>query len=130
MKKAIIEIKTPCKVNLDSVIPDGKGQFCKVCQTSVIDFTHKTPDEIALYLKVKSSEKTCGTFNSWDVKTDRKVDRFISYLQNKKLNFLTILIIGLVVLAGCRVRIRGKIRATGESPRTLNENTKPIESKK
>ena len=83
-----IEIKKPCLVNLDSVIPDEKGQFCFVCQTSVIDFTKKTPDEIALYFKEKSSEKSCGTFNSWDVKTDRKIDRFIFYLQNKKLNFL------------------------------------------
>lgn len=118
-----VEIKKPCYVNLDSVIPNENGKLCSVCQTSVIDFTNKTPDEIAAYLQNNSAKSNCGTFNSWDVKTNSKADQLISYLQSKKLKMFAVFIIGLLVLSGCRVRTRGKIAMAPQDPRTLNDQT-------
>ena len=116
-----IEVKEPCFVKLQSI--DGeKDKFCSVCQTSVIDFTNKTPDEIALYFQTHSIKNTCGTFNSWDIKPERKVDQLISYLQHKKLKFLAVFIIGLLVLTGCRIRRQGA-PAYNENGRYLEEQT-------
>ena len=109
-------------VNLDSVILDEKGQFCSVCQKSVIDFTQKTPEEISSYLQKNKAQKPCGTFNRWDVKSDSKVDQLIVFLQNKRFKFLAVLITGLLIITGCRVRTRGVV-AYGENPRTLGGAT-------
>lgn len=125
-----VEIKKPCLVNLDSVIPDEKGQFCSVCQSSVVDFTNKSPDEITQYFQENKHKRTCGTFNSWDVKTENKTDQLISYLQNKKLKMVAVFIIGLLVLSGCRVRTRGKIAMAPQDPRTLNDQTHPKQNSK
>ena len=57
MQKAIVEIKKPCLVNLDLMNSDEKGKFCTVCQTSVIDFTNKSSDDIALYFQTYKNEK-------------------------------------------------------------------------
>lgn len=122
MQQAKIEIKKPCLVNLDGVVPDENGRFCSVCQKSVVDFTHMSPQEIAVYFQQQHTEKHCGTFNSWDVKSDNKIDRLILFLQNKRLKFLAVLIIGLLFITGCRIRTRGVV-AYSENPRTLGGTT-------
>jgi hypothetical protein len=129
MQNSIIEIKKPCFVNLDSVIADEKGKWCSVCQTSVIDFTNKSPEEIAAYLQNNSAKSNCGTFNSWDVKTNSKTDQLISYLQSKKLKFLAVFVIGVLILTGCRVRTKGVV-SHGQNPRILNEASQSIENVK
>lgn len=118
-----VEIKKPCTVDLSTMSSNSVGKFCTVCQTSVVDFTDKSPDEIALYFKTHSTEKICGTYNRWDVKTDSKLDSMLFYLQNKKLKFAALFIIGLLVLTGCRTR---KGRTMGA--RFFRENTNAIEN--
>lgn len=122
MQKATVELKKPCLVNLDAVVPDENGRFCGVCQKSVIDFTKKSPEEIASYLQKNIAQKPCGTFNSWDVKSDHEIDRLILFLQGKRLRFLAVLIIGLLFITGCRIRTRGVV-AYSENPRTLGGTT-------
>ncbi|MES2761229.1 MAG: hypothetical protein V4677_03440 [Bacteroidota bacterium] len=117
-----IEIKRPCFVKLESTGSDERGKFCPVCQTSVVDFTNKTPDEITSYFQTHSIKNTCGTFNSWDVKHERKVDQLISYLQHKKLKFLAVFIIGILVLTGCRIRRQGA-PAYGQNGKYLESDT-------
>jgi hypothetical protein len=128
MKKAAIEIEKPCLVNLDSVVPDEKGRFCMVCQKSVIDFTKKSPEEIESYFQKNGAQRPCGTFNSWDVKSDRKVDRLIIFLQQNRLKFLAVFIIGLMTITGCRTRTGGPPVYGGENARTLGGMTaQPIQ---
>lgn len=124
-----IEIKQPCFVNLDAVVPDEKGKFCSVCQTTVVDFTKMAPVEIESYFNRNKHKNSCGTFHSWDVKSERKIDQFITFLQSKKLRFLAVFVIGVLILTGCRVRTRG-IVSHGQNPRILNENPSSIESLK
>ena len=51
MKKKVfhIDIPTPCKEGWQNMAPTEKGAFCNSCQKEVIDFTQKTPAEIANY---------------------------------------------------------------------------------
>ena len=74
---AQVEIKKPCHENWEAMIPNEKGRFCNNCQTTVIDFTNKTPEEIISTLSTTSNQHTCGHFNRWDVKTDNKLYNII-----------------------------------------------------
>lgn len=57
-----IEIPNPCPMNWDDMVENDKGRFCKVCQKNVIDFTQKSPLEIALFFRRKKDEAVCGKF--------------------------------------------------------------------
>ena len=124
----IISIPEPCHEDWNKMQPDEKGKFCSVCQTSVIDFTNKTTDEIALYFQVHIGEKKCGIFKSCDVKTDNKIDNLITFLYSKKLKFIAVFITGLLILTGCKTK-----KHTGTTyggPRFLDKKTNSIESVK
>jgi hypothetical protein len=127
MQKAIIEIKKPCTVNLDLMNSDEKGKFCTVCQTSVIDFTNKSPDEIAVYFRTYKNEKICGKFDPHIVKTGNKIDSFVLYLYSKKLKFVAIIITGILFLTGCKTK---KHTSSYGTPRFLDEKPQTIESLK
>lgn len=125
MKKVLVEIKNPCKVNLDSVIPDEKGKFCSVCQTSVVDFTQKSTEEITSYFQTYGSDKKCGVFKSEMVQTDSKLDIFISYLYSNKLRCIAILVTGILIITGCKTK---KHTQTMGNVRFLDEKMNAIES--
>ena len=128
MYKAIVEIKKPCRVDLKTMIPDEKGIFCGVCQTAVIDFTDKTPDEIAQYFQLQKNEKNCGIFKNTDVKTDSKFDNLIFFLHSRKLKFVAIFITGLLILTGCKTK--KQTTTSYGSGRALDEKTNSIENVK
>lgn len=128
MQKAIVEIKKPCKVNLDSMDSDANGKYCTVCQISVIDFTQKSAEEITSYFQTYKSQKTCGIFKSEIVKTGNKLDSFISYLYHKKLKFVGVLITGLLILTGCKTK--KQTTTYYGSGRALDEKINSIENVK
>jgi hypothetical protein len=118
-----VEIKKPCHENWEAMKPNEKGRFCNSCQTTVIDFTTKTPKEITSILSATSNQHTCGHFNRWDVKTDNKIDKLIWKLNTKGFRYTSLLIMSALILFGCRTR-RGRTQGMptyGQSPRTLNE---------
>jgi len=127
MEQKLVEIKKPCTVNLDSVIPNENGKFCSVCQTSVIDFTQKSTEEIASYFQTYRPEKMCGVFKSELVQTDSKLDVFISYLYSNKLRYVAILVIGILIITGCKTK---KHTQTMGNVRFLDEKINTIESVK
>ncbi|MBK9634712.1 MAG: hypothetical protein IPO64_09410 [Bacteroidetes bacterium] len=51
-----IQIPTPCHENWDEMIPNEKGNFCKVCNKTVIDFTNMSEQELIAYFENKKSE--------------------------------------------------------------------------
>src|SRR4051812_1724739 len=57
-----ISIPVPCNENWNKMTPDESGRFCGSCCKSVIDFSHKTPKEIASILELRKNEKLCGRF--------------------------------------------------------------------
>ena len=116
-----IEIKKPCHENWDAMKLNEKGRFCTSCQTIVIDFTTKTPEEISSILSATSNQHTCGHFYRWDVKTDNKIDNLIWKLNTKGFRYAALLIISLLILVGCRAR-KGK---THYRNGPVNESTEP-----
>ncbi|MES2761231.1 MAG: hypothetical protein V4677_03450 [Bacteroidota bacterium] len=128
MQNALVEIKKPCKVDLNTMTPDANGRFCNVCQTSVIDFTNKTPDEIALYFQMHAGKKNCGIFKTSDIKTGNRLDNFISFLHSNQLKFVAVVVTGLLVLTGCKTK---KHTTSGYgATRFLDEKTNSIENVK
>jgi hypothetical protein len=117
-----VEIKKPCYENWEAMKPDEKGRFCDSCQTTVIDFTTKTPEEISIFLNQNSNQPICGNYNSWNVKSNNKLDNLIWKLNTKGFRYAALFIIGLMVLIGCRTRrTLGAIAGASQSPRTLDE---------
>jgi hypothetical protein len=126
MQKAIVEIKKPCSVDLKSMDSDASGKLCQVCQTRVIDFTKKSPNEIALYFQLHKSQKNCGIFNNSILKTENKLDNLISRLHSKELRLLALFITGLLIFAGCKTKKH--TGTTYGTPRFLDEKTNSIEN--
>ena len=117
-----VEIKKPCHENWDAMTLNDKGRFCEVCQLTVVDFTTKTPEEISLLLKSSSSEHQCGNFNSWDVKSENKLDKLLWKLNTKGFRYVALFILGIMVLVGCRTRrTSGAYTWSSQSPRTSDE---------
>ena len=109
-----IEIKKPCHENWNAMKLNEKGRFCTSCQTIVIDFTTKTPEEISSILSATSNQHTCGHFNRWDVKTDNKIDNLIWKLNTKGFRYATLLFMSILILVGCRSR-KGRVKYTNGS---------------
>ena len=57
-----ITIPEPCHEDWGRMQPDAKGKFCKVCCSSVYDFSEKTSDEIRDILVQQTSGNICGYF--------------------------------------------------------------------
>ena len=121
----IIEIKKPCHENLNNMAPNSEGRFCGTCQTSVIDFTDKSPNEISDFFKNNKREKLCGIFNSEVVKTESIIDNFIYYLFSKKIKFLALFIVSILIVSGCKTKKQGKSYGTS---RILDKKNESIES--
>ena len=69
-----ISIPEPCSEDWDAMTPDAQGRFCGVCQKSVVDFTGKTPDEIARILSERLGQKVCGRFRKEQLKTTYRLE--------------------------------------------------------
>lgn len=128
MRQPIVEIKTPCYENLDAKKPGEQGNYCKSCQTLVIDFTQMTPEEISAYFSDKKNQSVCGTYNRADVKTDDAFYNVISLLHAKKMRFLAFLIVGILVLTGCKTK--KQMGSTTSGSRILDEHKPSIENLK
>ena|SRR6218665_1757128 len=59
-----ISIPKPCHEDWDTMKPNEKGAFCMKCAKTVVDFTHKTTEEIKDFLAAQSGKKVCSRFMS------------------------------------------------------------------
>lgn len=126
----LVEIKNPCHENWDKMTPRNKGRFCSSCAIVVTDFTNKTPEEISNILKQNSTKHTCGNFNTKDVITDSKIDKLIWKLNTRGFKYVSLLILGFLILIGCRTRhVRGAYAYDYQNPRTLDEIPTKIDTK-
>jgi hypothetical protein len=125
MHQPLVEIKKPCHEILDARRPGEKDRFCSSCQTVVIDFTTKTPEEIRSYFLTHKHEVICGNFKSEDVKTDSTADRLMTFLHSRKMKFLALVIFGILVITGCKTRKHG---STYGGPRLLDGHNPSIEN--
>lgn len=76
MKKSLhISIPKPCSEDWAKMSPQQKGRFCESCQTTVIDFTEMTDQELVEFFK-KPKGNTCGHFKP------QQLDSTLSYHEN------------------------------------------------
>jgi TonB family protein len=59
-----ISVPNPCQEKWDGMQPQENGRYCGSCQKIVIDFTHKTEQEIIDHIAANSGKKMCGTFKT------------------------------------------------------------------
>ncbi|WP_178987813.1 carboxypeptidase-like regulatory domain-containing protein [Winogradskyella schleiferi] len=88
-----LDIKTPCSENFNQFNPTSKGGFCGACEKEVIDFTKMNTEDIVAFFKNKSTQNTCGRFNSNQLKTykvEAKTNKSISFLSGIGLACLAI----------------------------------------
>ncbi len=128
MHQPPVEIKKPCYEVPEKRKSGEQGHYCKSCQTLVIDFTGMTPEEISAFFSDKKNQSVCGTYNRTDVKTDDAFYNFISWLHAKKLRFLALLIVGILVLTGCKTKQQMGTRTSGS--RILDEHKPSVENLK
>ena len=57
-----ISIQKPCHENWDTMTPNEQGAFCGKCVKTVVDFSHKSIEEIKEFFIGKQNEKVCGRF--------------------------------------------------------------------
>lgn len=83
MKKKVfhIDIPKPCSENWNEMTQTERGAFCAHCQKEVIDFTQKTPSEIAQYFANKKG-KSCGRFYN------KQLNEVYTYYEPQKQNNL------------------------------------------
>lgn len=119
--KSEIEIKNPCHENWKAMKPNKHGRFCLTCQETVIDFTNKKPEEISLILLNLNHKTICGRFNTWDIKTNNRVDTMVWKLNMKGFRYLAIMLFSLLLITGCRTRksTYGKIRTPHKKHKTM-----------
>lgn len=122
----IVEIKNPCHKNWDKMTPLDKGRFCSSCATVVTDFTNKTPEEIKYYFQNNNTSKTCGVFKDDFVSVRFKTDKIVSYLNNRKLNFISLFILGVLTIVGCKTK-KHSTRTMGNA-RFLDKEVNKIET--
>lgn len=106
MYQPLVEIKKPCHESLENKEPGGKGNYCKTCRITVVDFTAMQPEEISGYLQ--NHDVHCGSFNRRDTSSGSRLNRLVSYLQAHHLKFAAAVLLSFILLASCRVR-RGKV---------------------
>lgn len=58
-----LKIESPCQENWGIMHANEGGKFCDSCQKNVVDFTTKSPREIARIIS-EAQGKTCGRFTS------------------------------------------------------------------
>ncbi len=51
MQTLKISIETPCQADWNAMNPTAQGRFCLLCEKEVVDFTHKTDEEVLDFLK-------------------------------------------------------------------------------
>lgn len=57
-----LHIQKPCTEDFHQFTKTVRGGFCQSCTKEVVDFTNKSPKEIANYFQNHDRQKTCGRF--------------------------------------------------------------------
>ncbi|MBK7137544.1 MAG: hypothetical protein IPH74_00360 [Bacteroidetes bacterium] len=117
-----IQIPIPCHENWDEMIPNEKGNFCKVCNKTVIDFTNMSEQELIAYFENKKPGATCGRLRAdqltkeeviptnWVNSFHVFVDKKINFQPFKRVAFLFLGIAVFFVSCIKKREIMGKIK--------------------
>lgn len=129
-----VHIEKPCMVQWNDMQEQAADKrLCTVCQTIVIDFTNKTPDEIKAFFSDKENQQFCGMYLQKHTNHANKLQKLISRaeLYKSKIKFkwpIALLLSSLLFLASCqRKNVRGrKINGYMENSRKSAQHDKRI----
>lgn len=60
--KAAVTIPKPCHEDWNKMSAVEQGRHCQVCCKTVVDFSMRSNEEIAGYIRENSSQRICGNF--------------------------------------------------------------------
>ncbi|MCF8321513.1 MAG: hypothetical protein K9I26_00035 [Flavobacterium sp.] len=93
-----IIIPKPCHEDWNNMTTEETSRFCSVCSKSVIDFTHKSNEEIQDFFIKNQEQKVCGRFKNEQVdKFDIQIPQSIMML---KMPFHKAFLLALFVVMG------------------------------
>lgn len=98
-----MKIENPCSENYNSMQSTYNGRRCKACETTVIDFTHRSVSEIEDYLLNHTNEKICGRYKNYQVNTPTKTEVFLISIKEfieRKVSFKPMKLALLSVISG------------------------------
>lgn len=129
MKDSVIHIEKPCSADWNMMEAQSEGRFCSQCQTTVVDFTKYTTEEIKDYFTKNQEKQVCGLYHQRQTTQSTQwmifVNKMESWLIKRKLRKVALYtVIGLLFLSSCaRRRLMGAYtRGKQDSPRNLSLN--------
>ena len=96
-------IENPCSEKWNNMQPNELGRHCAVCDTTVIDFTNKTEQEILNYFAANEEKHICGKYRAEHVSTPRS-NRF------KWILIVLTMIFGSSFISSCRRHVQGRMK--------------------
>ena len=127
-----ISIPEPCSEDWGAMTPDAQGRFCGVCQKSVIDFTGKTPDEIARILSERLGQKVCGRFRKEQLTTNYRLEIPLKRYTTMRLSPVKAFTLALLIAFGSSLlsctdgkgeRRRVEVSVSDEQPSSSDRHT-------
>lgn len=109
-----VRLNFTCNRNWEDMTIVENGHFCNDCQKKVVDFTDKTPDEIAAYL-ISSTTKVCGRFQQSQLSPSRPKPVWKRWLSAAAM-FVTVFI-------GVK-EASAQTKASGDSTNSINQKDK------
>ncbi len=108
-----IHIPEPCNADWQNMTRDKNGRFCGTCQKVVVDFSHKTLEEIKIYFSNSGGKQICGRYqerhtnvaNKW-FSSLNNIELTLSKLKLQRLSVF--LIAALLFLTGCYRHVQGR----------------------
>lgn len=110
-------IENPCSEKWSKMRPDAVGRYCTVCNTTVVDFTNKTEQEILNYFAANDEKHICGKYRAEHVSTPRS-NRFKWILIGLTMVF------GSSLVSSCRRHVQGRMKFTIQTNMLKQENSK------
>jgi hypothetical protein len=104
-----IHIPKPCEQDWDKMTPQKEGRLCAACQTTVVDFSNKTLDEIKAYFESHKTKEVCGNFLPMHTVQKNKWYDLLNWVESgfsrMGMRRLAISVIALLlIVTGCRSR--------------------------
>lgn len=126
-----ISIPKPCSEDWNKMSKNEKGRHCAACNTTVVDFTKMSDEEIKNYFIERKNIKTCGHFYAGQLQSDKTRYQNIlldlhkkaeSKIKFRPFRYAALLVLGsLLTLTSCMgkaapdEKLAGEVEMTGDS---------------
>ncbi len=126
-------MEKPCHESWDKMTPQKEGRLCAACETTVVDFSSKSLEEIKAYFESNAGKNVCGRYQERhvaDTKWNTLLNSFETFFCKVRLPKFALACITVVLfITGCHHnRKMGKLKATWASkdPKQGTEHVKGI----